>query len=114
MKEEIRLNKDTIEKLKSTDTAIVLYESRFQELNEKDKKNVSALKAERDKLEEKDLIIKQQKQQIQNTLQANEENKAEISKVNAMNKDLMRRLEEAEKMLAQTSGHRVMEQQTDQ
>ena len=96
MKEEIRSKDDTIEKLKSTDTAIVLYENKFQELNLINQKNVSLLKEKHDKNQEQELIIKQQKQQIQNTLQVNEEKDAEISKVNAEKEELARRLEEAE------------------
>ena len=44
-------------------------------------------------------------------MQVNEEYKAEISKVNAEKEELVRRLAEAEKMLAQTSGHQVMTKQ---
>ena len=39
--------------------------------------------------------------------------KAEIIKVNQENQELVRRLAEAEKMLAQTSGHQVMKQKID-
>ena len=49
LKEEIRSRDDTIEKMKQADTAIIVYESKFQELKEKDEKKDSMLRAERDK-----------------------------------------------------------------
>jgi len=52
LKEEIRSRDDTIEKMKQADTAIIVYESKFQELKEKDEKKDSMLRAERDKNQE--------------------------------------------------------------
>ena len=65
MADEISSNKDTIktltqenESLKATDTAIVLYESKFKELNEVNQKNASVLKVERDKVQEQEQKVK--------------------------------------------------------
>jgi len=46
-------------KLKATDTAISLYEDKFQEMNAKDQKKDAILKAERDKIEALELAFKQ-------------------------------------------------------
>ena len=120
MKEEIKSKDKSIktltqenESLRSADTAIILYESKFKELNEKDQKKDTILKGERDKNQEQELKIKAQQQTIQNTQHVNEQKDAEIRKINAEKKELARRLAEAEKMLAQTSGHQVMTKQID-
>ena len=85
MKEEIIFKDDTIEKLKSTDTAIVLYERKFKEFSEKNQKKDAILKAERDKIEVYDIEKKQLQQTIQETLEANERKDSEISKISAVN-----------------------------
>ena len=92
--------KEELEKLKSADTAITLYENKFQEMNAKDQKKDVILKQKSDVIEEHKVANKQLKQTIQDKDEVNTRMKAEISKVSQEKEELARQLAEAEKMLA--------------
>ena len=98
MSEEIASQKDTIEKLKSTDTAIVLYENKFREMKVKDKEKSVVIK-------EQKIALKQIEQTVKDQYEVNAKKDSEIIKVNQEKEELVRQLAEAQKMLAQTSGH---------
>ena len=92
--------KEELEKLKSADTAITIYENKFQEMNAKDQKKDVILKQKSDVIEEHKVANKQLKQTIQDKDEVNTRMKAEISKVSQEKEELARQLAEAEKMLA--------------
>ena len=99
MEKELKSKDDYIKQLKSTDTAIALYESKFQEMNTKIQNNDAILKQERDVIEEQNQMIKDKDSQN--------------SKLSHDIQELTRKLAEAEKMLAQTSSHQEMKNETD-
>ena len=107
MKEEIKSKDDLIktltqeiESLKSTDTAIVLYESKFKELNEVNQKKDAILKDKREKIEELEQRDRQREQQSQHKDQVIDQKDAENKKIKEEKEELLRILAEAEKMLA--------------
>ena len=82
-------------------------------MNAKDQNKDAILKRERDVIEEQKTANKQLKQTIQDKEEVNNKKDAEINKVNQENEELKRQLAEAQKMLAQTTGHQVMKHQID-
>ena len=82
--------KEEIEKLKSADTAITLYENKFQEMNAKDIKKDAILKQKSEVIEEQKIANKQLKQTIQDKEEFNSKKDAEINKVNQENEELKR------------------------
>ena len=63
------------------------------------------LKHDRDVIEEQKIANKELKQMVEDQHEVNTKMKAENSKLNQEKKELARQLAEAQKMLAQTSGH---------
>ena len=82
--------KEEIEKLKSADTAITLYENKFQEMNAKDIKKDAILKQKSEVIEEQKIANKQLKQKIQDKEEFNSKKDAENSKLSQENEELKR------------------------
>ena len=105
--------KEEVSQLKSTETAIILYESKFQEIKAKNQKMKTTLKQNSDVIEEQKIAIQELKQQIEDKDEVDAKKDAEIFKINQEKEELARLLAKVQKMLAQSSSHQVMKQEID-
>ena len=73
MKEELKSNHDTMEQLKSTDTAIVLYDSKLEEIKEMDQKKDDVIEEQKISLKKIEDLVRDKDDENSKLSEKNEE-----------------------------------------